>query len=73
MTDSTTHLISLEPRRTLNLLRALVRGLWILEYSWLVDSLQAGKWLPEESYELRDFSRSIEVINKMLELYCHNI
>ncbi|XP_065368282.1 microcephalin isoform X2 [Calliphora vicina] len=61
VTDTTTHLVSLEPRRTLNLLRALTRGLWILEYSWILDSLKAGKWMLEEPHELRDFSRAIEI------------
>lgn len=64
VTDATTHLVSLEPRRTLNLLKGLVRGLWILDYTWIVDSLNAGKWLPEESHELQDFSRGIEVNKK---------
>lgn len=61
VTDTTTHLVSLEPRRTLNLLRAITRGLWILEYTWIEESLKAGEWLEEEAYELRSFSRGVEV------------
>lgn len=48
-------------RRTTNLLRGMIRGLWILEYEFVVDSLTEGKWLNEELYELRDFSKAIEV------------
>lgn len=39
----------------------MIRGLWILEYEFVVDSLTEGKWLNEELYELRDFSKAIEV------------
>uniref|UniRef100_A0A0A1WJW7 Microcephalin n=1 Tax=Zeugodacus cucurbitae TaxID=28588 RepID=A0A0A1WJW7_ZEUCU len=59
--DDTTHVVSYEPRRTLNLLRGLIRGLWILDYKWILDSLKAGYWLNEEDYELRVFSRAIEI------------
>lgn len=61
VSDATTHVVSMEPRRTLNLLRALSRGLWILEFPWIDDSLRAGVWLSEEKYEMKDFSRAVEV------------
>lgn len=61
VTRRTTHLVSLEPRRTLNLLRGLMRGVWILNYNWILDSVKANRWLNEEKYELTSFSRSIEV------------
>ncbi|XP_030375220.1 uncharacterized protein LOC115624604 isoform X2 [Scaptodrosophila lebanonensis] len=57
----TTHLISLEPRRTLNLLRGLMRGVWIVTYNWILDSVRAGKWVNEEAYELTSFSRAVEI------------
>uniref|UniRef100_A0A1A9V2H1 BRCT domain-containing protein n=1 Tax=Glossina austeni TaxID=7395 RepID=A0A1A9V2H1_GLOAU len=59
--DDTTHLITYESRRTLNLLRAMVRGLWIVEYNWIVESSKVGRWLPEEPFEVHDFSRAIEI------------
>ncbi|XP_053674273.1 mediator of DNA damage checkpoint protein 1-like [Anopheles nili] len=61
VTDNTTHLVTLETRRTINLLRALIRGLWIVRYEWIVDSYRAGCWLPEESFELRDFSVAVQI------------
>ncbi|XP_034476594.1 microcephalin isoform X2 [Drosophila innubila] len=61
VTKNTTHLVSLEPRRTLNLLRGLMRGVWIVNYKWILDSMRAGKWLNEEKYELTSFSRAIEI------------
>uniref|UniRef100_A0A182LTF1 BRCT domain-containing protein n=1 Tax=Anopheles culicifacies TaxID=139723 RepID=A0A182LTF1_9DIPT len=61
VTDNTTHLVTLESRRTINLLRALIRGLWIVRYEWIVESYRAGRWLPEERFELRDFSRAVQL------------
>ncbi|XP_033252958.1 microcephalin-like isoform X1 [Drosophila miranda] len=61
VTNRTTHLVSVEPRRTLNLLRGLMRGVWIVNFGWIQDSLNAGKWLNEEKYELKKFSRAIEI------------
>lgn len=61
VTQHTTHLVSLEPRRTLNLLRGLMRGVWIVSYQWVLASIRAGKWINEEPYELTRFSRAIEV------------
>ena len=46
-----THVISAEARRTLNLLRGIVSGCWLLSFEWIVDSLAAGEWLPEDKYE----------------------
>lgn len=61
MTARSTHVVSLEPLRTVNFLRGIVRGLWILRYDWIADSSAAGRWLPEEPYEVRDFSAAVSV------------
>ncbi|XP_022222732.2 uncharacterized protein LOC111074311 [Drosophila obscura] len=61
VTNRTTHLVSLEPRRTLNLLRGLMRGVWIVDYDWILESLRVGKWVNEEKYELKKFSRAVEI------------
>uniref|UniRef100_A0A182ISB6 Microcephalin n=1 Tax=Anopheles atroparvus TaxID=41427 RepID=A0A182ISB6_ANOAO len=61
VTDNTTHLVTLEPRRTINLLRALVRGLWIVRYDWIVESFRARRWLPEEQFEVRNFSPAVQI------------
>ncbi|XP_073848643.1 microcephalin isoform X2 [Musca autumnalis] len=61
VTETTTHLVSLEPRRTMNLLRAISRGLWVVDYNWILDSQKAGEWLAEEPYELKNFSRAVEI------------
>ncbi|XP_058058682.1 microcephalin [Anopheles bellator] len=61
VTDNTTHLVTLEPRRTVNLLRALIRGLWIVRYEWIVESVRQERWLPEEQFEVRDFSTAVQI------------
>ncbi|XP_068146532.1 microcephalin isoform X2 [Drosophila tropicalis] len=61
VTKRTTHLVSLDPRRTLNLLRGLMRGVWIVSYNWILESLRSGKWVYEEPYELKVFSRAVEI------------
>lgn len=57
---STTHVIAGEERRTLNMLRGLLRGCWILDKSWLLASLEAGGWVDEEPYELVTFSAAVK-------------
>lgn len=47
VTVNTTHLVSLDNRRTLNMLRGLIRGVWILTFEYIVESFNANKWLAE--------------------------
>ncbi|KAJ8877334.1 hypothetical protein PR048_021788 [Dryococelus australis] len=55
----TTHIVSNGPRRTLNMLKGIARGCWILTQDWVLNSLEAGKWLPEEAFEMKDFSPAV--------------
>ncbi|XP_063244625.1 microcephalin isoform X2 [Bacillus rossius redtenbacheri] len=59
VSSRTTHVVSNGPRRTLNVLRAIARGCWVLSQDWVLNSLEAGKWLPEEQFEIRDFSPAV--------------
>ncbi|KAJ8013724.1 hypothetical protein DPEC_G00032770 [Dallia pectoralis] len=52
--ESTTHVISGGNRRTLNILRGIARGCWILSFEWILWCLEQGQWIPEEPYELSD-------------------
>lgn len=61
VSSNTTHLISLDNRRTLNILRGLIRGVWILSYDWVVKSVELNKWQHEMDYEMRSFSKAVEV------------
>lgn len=69
VSDNTTHLVSFEARRTFNLLRGLVRGLWIVNYNWVVDSVKAGHWLNEEPYEMREFSTAVEICRSQRQAF----
>ncbi|XP_032409726.1 microcephalin [Xiphophorus hellerii] len=52
--ESTTHVVSGEHRRTLNILLGIARGCWILSFEWILWCLEQRQWIPEEPYELSD-------------------
>lgn len=58
--SDTTHLVSGETRRTVNLLKAIARGCWIVKKQWVLDSVSAGHWLPEHPYEMTEFSNAVQ-------------
>ncbi|XP_044731506.1 microcephalin isoform X2 [Chrysoperla carnea] len=60
VSSATTHLVVGEASRTLNMLRAIIRGCWIVNYEWLLQSLEAGQWLQEELYEVTEFSPAVK-------------
>ncbi|CAH0547373.1 unnamed protein product [Brassicogethes aeneus] len=60
VTRNTTHVVAGEPKRTINMLRAIALGCWVLKKEWLYASLEAGKWLPEEDFEETDFSHTVQ-------------
>ena len=50
---STTHLVCGCPgRRTVNVLAASLLGCWVVGLDWVWRSLEAGRWLEEEPFEL---------------------
>lgn len=61
VTRRTTHLITPSPLRTINMLRGIIRGVWILRFDWIIESANSGIWLNEEPFEVRNFSRAISV------------
>lgn len=61
VSSNTTHLVAFDDRRTVNILRALIRGIWILQYDWIEKSVAANQWLTEPEYEMRSFSKAVEV------------
>ncbi|KAL5457097.1 hypothetical protein EMCRGX_G034336 [Ephydatia muelleri] len=52
--ESTTHVICGGPRRTVNVLAGTAKGCWILSLEWVWKSLESGRWLEEEPYEMAD-------------------
>ncbi|KAJ1524930.1 hypothetical protein ONE63_009788 [Megalurothrips usitatus] len=51
----TTHVVCGDSKRTINLLRGIAHGCWILHQEWVMRSLEAGHWLDEEPFELTEF------------------
>ncbi|XP_018604750.2 microcephalin isoform X1 [Scleropages formosus] len=52
--ETTTHVVTGSPRRTLNVLLGIARGCWILSFEWILWCLEHRRWIPEEPYELSD-------------------
>ncbi|XP_015714785.1 microcephalin [Coturnix japonica] len=50
--ETTSHVVTGSPRRTLNVMLGIVRGCWIVSYEWILCSLEFGHWISEEPYEL---------------------
>ncbi|XP_054275600.1 uncharacterized protein LOC128994826 [Macrosteles quadrilineatus] len=61
VSERTTHVVTPSPRRTINLLKAIARGCWVLNVQWVYHSLEVGQWLPEERFELTDFSPAVKL------------
>ncbi|XP_037127558.1 microcephalin isoform X2 [Syngnathus acus] len=59
--QSTTHVISGEHRRTLNVLLGIARGCWILSFEWILTCLEQRQWIPEEPYELSELYPAAQI------------
>ncbi|KAJ9577744.1 hypothetical protein L9F63_005664, partial [Diploptera punctata] len=57
---NTTHVIASGPKRTLNLLKGIARGCWVLLQEWALRSLELERWRDEEDFELTDFSPAVQ-------------
>lgn len=54
----TTHLVlgverGRPARRTLKVLRAMLRGCWLLAWDWVDESVRCGAWQPEADFEVQ--------------------
>jgi hypothetical protein len=54
VTMATTHVVCGAPRRTLNALAGSVRGCWLVGPEWVWKSLEAGMWVEENPFEMRE-------------------
>ncbi|XP_062506263.1 uncharacterized protein LOC134182839 [Corticium candelabrum] len=52
VSESTTHVVFTQPRRTLNVLMGIARGCWLVSIDWVYKSVETGCWVEEKSYEL---------------------
>ncbi|XP_026273882.1 uncharacterized protein LOC113203413 isoform X1 [Frankliniella occidentalis] len=55
VSPKTTHVVCGDSKRTINLLKGIAYGCWILHQEWVMRSLEAGRWLDEEAFELHEF------------------
>jgi hypothetical protein len=50
-----THLVCGGNKRTEKVLQSLALGIWVLKWDWVIESMEAGKWLPEDKFEAHDW------------------
>ncbi|XP_012272356.1 putative uncharacterized protein DDB_G0282133 [Orussus abietinus] len=68
VTRRTTHVITTGVR-TINLLRAIIRGCWLISLEWVFKSLESRRWLNPEKYELTHFSKAVLENRKDRQLF----
>ena len=56
----TTHVVSTGVR-TVNLLRSIIRGCWLVSLEWVLKSLENNGWLNPEMFEMKHFSKAVQV------------
>lgn len=61
VTSKTTHLVCFEKKRNMNMLRSVIRGIWVLDYDWVVKSNEMSKWQREEEYQVNTFGSTLAV------------
>uniref|UniRef100_A0A8C4QQW9 Microcephalin 1 n=1 Tax=Eptatretus burgeri TaxID=7764 RepID=A0A8C4QQW9_EPTBU len=66
VSNRTTHVVAGDHRRTLNVLRGIAQGCWILSVNWVLESEEAGCWIDEEPYEMKDSFPGARINRKRL-------
>lgn len=51
VSDKTTHVITPNVDRTMNLLRGIIRACYIVKYDWIIDSAKTGLFLDTTLYQ----------------------
>lgn len=62
----TTHVVSTGVR-TVNLLRGIIRGCWLVTLEWVLKSLENNAWLDPERFEMKHFSKAVQVRQYMCD------
>lgn len=61
VTRHTTHVVT-KGIRTVNLLRGIVRGCWLVGFEWISRSRDHGQWVDPEKYEITNlFPKAVQV------------
>lgn len=69
VSKNTTHLVLGDCSRTINVVKGMARGIWILKSDWLHSSLEHGRWLPEESFEYLELNKNIQICRREREAF----
>lgn len=64
VTPRTTHVISTGVR-TINLLKGIIRGCWMVSLEWALKSLESETWLEPSPFEMSHFSKAVQVCFKI--------
>ncbi|XP_071635693.1 uncharacterized protein Tmem63 isoform X1 [Temnothorax longispinosus] len=64
----TTHVVSTGVR-TVNLLRGIIRGCWLVPLEWVLKSLENNGWLDPETFEMKHFSKAVQENRKDRQLF----
>ncbi|KYN43291.1 Microcephalin [Trachymyrmex septentrionalis] len=64
----TTHVVSTGVR-TVNLLRGIIRGCWLVTLEWVLKSLENNGWLNPETFEMKHFSKAVQENRKDRQLF----
>ncbi|KAG5346449.1 MCPH1 protein, partial [Acromyrmex charruanus] len=64
----TTHVVSTGVR-TVNLLRSIIRGCWLVTLEWVLKSLENNGWLNPEMFEMKHFSKAVQENRKDRQLF----
>ncbi|OXB63194.1 hypothetical protein ASZ78_016255 [Callipepla squamata] len=71
--ETTSHVVTGSPRRTLNVMLGIARGCWIVSYEWVLCSLEFGRWTSEEPYELSsNFPAAPEISQYLYHKYLND-
>jgi len=68
VTRRTTHVVSTGVR-TINLLRGIIRGCWLVSLDWVQKSFDERKWLKAEKYEMSHFSKAVQENRRDRQLF----
>lgn len=61
MNDRVSHLVIEEKKRTLKVLEAISRGIWVLKFDWILASIEKGAWVDEKHFEASDWFPGCEL------------
>ncbi|XP_063989747.1 uncharacterized protein Mcph1 [Diachasmimorpha longicaudata] len=68
VTRQTTHVVTTGVR-TINLLRGIIRGCWLVNKDWLKKSIRERTWQSPENYEVDHFSKAVQENRRDKEIF----